>query len=149
MWGRRHNQAGRMLLLALLLLGVGFTAKAETVTLEATLILASDNPAPQDMRLDRIEYKLRRIFGFAYYAHYGQGSATAALPAEVTLELGHGYRLEVSARKKDGKVRAEVRWMQADQILLSTRVGLKKGVPTILGGPPHEGGNLIVALVAK
>ena len=73
--------------------GHAAVSRAEPVTIQATLILASNDAAPLDSRLDKVEYKLRRIFGFEYYRHYGEGAAVLNLPGESTVELGHGFRL--------------------------------------------------------
>ena len=138
-----------LLVIACLLAGV-VASGAEPVTIQATLILASNNPAPMDSRLDRIEYKLRRIFGFEYYRHYGEGSALLNLPGESTVELGHGFQIAISSSSsKDGKIRASVQWFRGDEMVLNTTVGMKRGVPVILGGISHEGGTLIVTLVAE
>ena len=132
------------------LLAVAAVSRAEPVTIQATLILASNDPAPLDSRLDRIEYKLRRIFGFEYYRHYGEGSALLNLTGESTVDLGHGFRLTITASgSKDDKIRSSVRWFRGDEMVLNTTVGMKRGVPVVLGGISHEGGTLIVTLVAE
>jgi hypothetical protein len=122
---------------------------AETVNFHATLILASKDPAALDSRLERITYKLRRIFKFEYYHFLGEGSAAVALPGEVALSMGEGHRLQIKAEGKDGGTRAEVRWFKGDEALLSTRVTLKGEGPFILGGVPHGDGTLIVTLTAQ
>ena len=132
------------------LLTVTTISRAESVTIQVTLILASNNPAPLDSRLDRVEYKLRRIFGFEYYRHYGEGSVLLNLPGESTVDLGHGFRLTISSHSsKDGKIRMSVQWLRGDEMVLNTTVAMKRGVPVILGGISHEGGTLIVTLVAE
>ena len=141
----------KLLVTVLLLLGaLSVPAHAEPITLKATLILASNESLPLDSRLDKVEYQLRRVFGFENYTHYGEATTVANVPSTVTMELGHGYRLELtlSPRRKGG-ITAEVRWLRGDVVLISTRVGMQRGVPAILGGPPHEGGNLIVSLEAQ
>jgi hypothetical protein len=146
--GRTVNKVG--LLAIACLLTCAAVSGAEPVTIQATLILASNDPAPMDSRLDRIEYKLRRIFGFEYYRHYGEGSALLNLPGESTVELGHGFRITMSSSgSKDGKIRTSVQWFRGDEMVLNTIVGMKRGVPVILGGISHEGGTLIVTLVAE
>ena len=148
----RYNILSRRVL-GIVLLGLLLGPAAsfgDRVTLQATLILASNDPAPMDHRLERVEYKLRRIFGFEYYTQYGEGSATVTVPADAVIQLGHGYRLAIRVKKGGkNKFRAQVRWLKGEKNLLSTSVAMKKGVPTVLGGPPHKGGNLIVTLVAK
>ncbi len=123
---------------------------AAPVTLEAMLILASNDPSAQDPRLDQIEYKLRRTFKFEYYRHYGGQSAIVNLPGQTSLDLGHGYRLSVSASEaSDDRVRAGIQWFRGDEVVLNTTVVMSRGTPVVLGGVPHEGGTLIVTLVAR
>ncbi len=140
---RRKTGLGRGVALWLLLAG---TASAEPLTLSAQMILASDERAAMDHRLEKIEYKLRRVFRFEYYRQYGEGSALMPVPSEATLDLGHGYRIEAALSPGKKKVRARIRWMKGDAAILTTAVGLQRGVPAILGGAPHEGGKLIVVL---
>lgn len=126
------------------------SAAAEVVNLDAMLILASNDPAPLDRRLERVEFQLRPLFRFEYYRHMGGSSASANVPGTVSIALGDGHHLEVRATARDGKkVRAEVRWFRGDQPLLSTGVNLQPGKPVILGGVPHDKGKLIVTLTAR
>jgi hypothetical protein len=132
------------------LLATAGVSRAGMVTIQATMILASNDPAPLDSRLDKVEYKLRRIFGFEYYRHYGEGTALLNLPGDSILELGHGFRLAISASgSRDDKIRTSVQWFRGDEMVLNTTVGMKRGVPVILGGISHGGGTLIVTLVAE
>ena len=131
------------------LLGV-VSAAAEVVNLDAMMILASDDPAPLDRRLERVEFQLRPLFRFQYYRHMGGSSAAVNLPGTANIALGDGYHLEVRASGREGKkVRAEVRWFRGDQPLLSSGVNLQPGKPVILGGVPHDKGKLIVTLTAR
>mgnify|MGYP001250035187 CR=1 FL=1 len=126
------------------------SAAAEVVDLDAMLILASNDPAPLDRRLERVEFQLRPLFRFEYYRHMGGSSASVNLPGTTSIALGDGHHLEVRATARDGKkVRAEVRWFRGDQPLLSTGVNLQPGKPVILGGVPHDKGKLIVTLTAR
>lgn len=132
------------------LLATAAVSRSEPVTIQAMLILASNDPAPLDSRLDKVEYKLRRIFGFEYYKHYGEGAAVLNLPGQSSVELGHGFRLNLtSSGSKDDKIRTSVQWFRGDEMVLNTTVGMKRGVPVILGGISHDGGTLIVTLVAE
>lgn len=123
-------------------------ALAGSVTLDATLILADNNPAALDRRMDHVTFQLRRMFKFEYYHYYGGGQAIVGLPGSATIDLGHGNVLSVNATG-DGKVRAEVNWLSGGKSVLNTTVSLKRGAHVILGGIPHEGGTLIVTLVAQ
>lgn len=134
--------------LLLLTCGAG-SAFAGPVTVDAMLILASDDPAPLDRRLERVEYKLRPLFRFEHYRHMGEGTGMLNLPGDTTVALGDGYHLELRGSARDGGTRLEVRWFRGAQALLNTAVHLKPGKPVILGGVPHDKGTLIVTLTAR
>ncbi len=122
---------------------------AQTVTLEAMLIHASDRPAALDTRLDRIEYRLRRIFQFEHYGFLGETRTLITLPSQSRVDIGHGYALDINASSRDGRIRAEIQWYRGGQRMMSTSVSQRRGVPAILGGPPHDGGTLILVLEFK
>ncbi len=136
------------IMLALLALSVGSVA-AQTVTMEAMLIQASDRPQAMNQRLDKVEYRLRRVFQFEHYGFLGESRTALTLPSQTTVSLGHGYTLWVNATGRDGRVRAEIQWRRGSEVLLSTTVSQKRGVPAVLGGPPHDGGTLILVLEFK
>jgi len=131
------------------LLSFGTAASAQTVTLEAMLIHASDRPAALDTRLDRIEYRLRRIFQFEHYGFLDETRTVITLPSQSRVDIGHGYALDINASSRDGRIRAEIRWYRGNQRIMSTSVSQRRGVPAILGGPPHDGGTLILVLEFK
>jgi hypothetical protein len=135
-------------LLILLAVGVG-PAMGEVLNLDAMLILASNDPAPLDRRLERVEFQLRPLFRFEYYRFLGSGSGAVNVPGETSVALGDGHYLQLKAREKDGGKRVEVRWFRGDQPILSTAVNLRKGKPVILGGAPQGTGKLIVTLTAR
>ncbi len=125
------------------------SAYGQPASVEAMLIHASDRPAPLDIRMEKVEYRLRRIFGFEHYRFMGKTSAIIHPPAQVRLEIHEDYVLHINATSSNDRVRAQVRWMQDRESLLSTSVAQRRGIPVILGGPPHEGGTLILILTFK
>jgi hypothetical protein len=124
------------------------SASAGTATLHATLVLANNDPAALDKRLDKISFQLRRMFRFEYYHFFGEGEAAVNLPGTAVIDLGHDNVLNIQASGGD-KIRAEVNWTRGGQSMLNTTVSLKRGAHVVLGGPPHEGGTLIVTLEAR
>ena len=122
---------------------------ADGVTVDALLILATNEQKPMDRRLERVEFQLRRIFKFEYFEYQGQGQAQVSLPSTFTIDLGGGHELRVNATGKDDRVRAEVEWVGDGRSLLRTTVNMKKGAQAILGGVPdkEKKGTLIVTLV--
>jgi hypothetical protein len=111
------------------------------------MIQAQNEGAPIDRRLERVEYKLRRVFGFQYYRYVGEGSLSLLAGGEGTVALPDGHRLRVRLARGGG--RAEVAWTRGDQALLSTAVGLARNAPIVLGGVPSNGGKLILVLTAQ
>ena len=139
-----------LLILGLCLLAPLVTGAQDTATLKAVMIYASDKPAPIDLRLENIEYKLRRIFKFEHYLHYGEGTLTLTLPGSGTIKLGKGYELDVQAsRISGGRIRAEVTWRKGNVKLLHTAQAVGRKTPAVLGGAGHDDGTLIVTLVLE
>lgn len=139
----------RVLMMAVVVLAGAWSAIADMVTFDSMLILATDEPAPLDRRLARVEHQLRPLFRFPHYRHLGESSVSVNLPGTAQLALGDGNYLSVRGLERDGRIWAEVRWMRGEQALLSTAVNLQRGKPVILGGAPHDKGKLIVTLTAR
>lgn len=139
------------LLAALVLLPVAPAHAAERVSCEAMLILANNDGAPLDRRLDQFGNTLRRLFKFEYFKRIGGGQATVNLPSEFTIDLGEGHSLKVKATGKGDRIHAEVNWVGDGKSLLRTTVSVKRGAPAILGGVPDKArkGTLIVTLTLR
>ncbi len=135
------------ILMAALVLGIVSPALAQQpVEVEAMLILASNEPAPLDRRLERVDYLLRPLLRFETYRLLGQGSVLLNAGGSTSVALGDGHVLYLQMGRK-GHV--EVSWQRGDERLLSTSVGLQRNKPTILGGVPQGDGRLIVTLMVK
>ena len=136
--------------IALIFLCTAVSATAENVTFNALLIHASNEPSAQDLRLEKVEYRLRRIFGFTFYKHYGEATMTSPLPGRFTLSMGHGNSLSISASgAKKGRVEAKIEWTSGGNTMLNTTVVMTRGTPVILGGGQQDNGTLIVAITAE
>lgn len=122
------------------------TSFADAVQLHAMRILASNEPAPLDRRLERVDYQLRPLFRFESYRFLSDGSGVINTPGETTIALGDGHSVRVRATGDRGGVRAEVQWTRGGQTIVSTVVNLKRNRPAILGGVPDGSGTLIVTL---
>ena len=137
-------------LLALLGMAMSPGAWAETrVRFKAIMVHASDEPAPIDRRLERIEYQLRRIFKFEHYKHVGEGTLAMTLPGSGTIDLGRGYSLLMNVSQgSEGRVSTKVTWKKGGQVLLSTSAKIRRGSSAVLGGAGQGTGKLIVTLQA-
>ncbi len=149
------QQYGRSIVLVIgLLMGITLGAArveaAKKVSFSGTMILASNESGPTDAQLKKYEGKLRRLFKFKRYRHFGHGGASIEIPGKAAFSLGNGYRMQVDVSPAPkNQIRAGVRWVKGKRNLINTVLVMQKGVPTILGGPSHEGGNLIVILEAN
>ncbi|HMP88592.1 MAG TPA: hypothetical protein PJ991_00240 [Kiritimatiellia bacterium] len=121
-------------------------AQSETLTLQALMIQAQNDSAPIDRRLERVEYKLRRVFGFQFYRYIGEGSVTLTSRGEGVINLPDGHRLQVRLR---GRGNAEVRWLKENEPQLSASVGISRNSPVVLGGIPANGGKLIIVITEQ
>ena len=136
-------------IVAVSLIALPSSAQAEEANIEALLILASNNPAPLDARLDKVEYRLRRIFGFETYRYHGSGSTILSLPGQTILALGNGNNLTINARSKKGRIEAQIVWEKEGERVLNTTVAMSKNTPVILGGSTQPDGTLIIVLTAN
>lgn len=119
----------------------------EKVSLKAVMIYASNEPGKKDPRLSGVEPQLRKLFRFERYQQSGYGQSSVVLPGNANVTLGQGHKLDIKVSKtKEGKVRAEVRWTRNGEKLMSTAYVLNRKDSTLIGGPSHDKGKLIVLL---
>ncbi len=138
------------LLLALMLTATACCAlrAAERTSLRAILVAASNEKGASDRRLAAYEPTLRSILRFESYRFLGEGSAALAVPAEGTLSLGQGHRLEIETEASDkGAIRLRVAWYDGGQILMRTVISQRPGVPSVLGGPRRGDGEVYAVIV--
>jgi len=119
-----------------------------SVTIKVLMIQAQNESAPIDPRLERVEYKLRRVFGFQFYKYVAEGTVSLLAGGQGVIELAQGHRLQVNLGGGKGR-NAEVHWMHENQVLLRTSVKLSGDGPLVLGGVPSNGGKLILVLSSK
>ena len=129
-------------------------AAAESITVQATLIKASNESGPTDDALRRYEANLRRLFRFNRYQRIGSDRVSIRKGATGSLQPGAGYTIELGVLSADPRgTRIRVRWVtgsgQNRKTLMETAVRTRPNRPTVLGGPRYEGGNLIVILETR
>lgn len=123
---------------------------ADSVTVGATVILASNDDGQVDSRLNAIASKLKKVFGFKSYKYFGGGRATIRLPGTGTVSLGDGGRLSAKAEPaKGGKIRLGLQWDRGGATQIRTTVAKRRGETIILGGASHGGGKLIIHIVLR
>lgn len=134
-----------LLVLAMLLVPA---RAAERTSLRAILVSASNAKGPSDQRLAAYEPTLRSILRFESYHFLGEGSVSLAVPAQGTLSLGQGHRLEVETEASGkGTIRVRVSWLDGDRELMQTVISQRSGVPAVLGGPRRGNGEVYAVIV--
>ena len=134
------------------LLAAAYLRAAETspqaVQVKIETILASNQSGEFDSRLQPLEKQLRVLKYRSYRLLKeetqnvpSQGSATFAIPG--------GRSLIVSPQEfRNERVALKVRLQGGEKPLLDTTIRLANKGNFILGGPPHEGGVLVLSISA-
>ena len=150
----RLKNAGRRVLVlvaALAVLGLP-AASAQAVTVKALGIIGKNDNSGIDKRIPAslVEY-LKRNFKYNSYALGGQDSGTAAVGQTISLSLAGGYSLKVKPTAVQGdKVDLDLSLEKGGESILRNAVSLRKNVYWVwTGGPPVDGGDLIVALAVS
>lgn len=126
------------------------TVRSDVADVDAMLIYASNDSAPLDYKLDAVVPKLRSVLKFQSYELLGTGSGAIHVPGAISIDLGKGHSLDIKvAGDKGDRFKLDVNWMQDGKILVSTRAGVSRKSPLVLGGVPYKNGKLVVTLIAK
>ena len=139
----------RLLLCLLLLTGLFTQAHAaDRASIRGILVAASNSKGQSDGRLSAYEPTLRRILRFESYRYLGEGSTSLGVPAQGSLSIGQGHRLEVETESVSANaVRVKVSWLDGDRVLLQTGLSLRPGVPAVLGGPSRGEGEVYAVIM--
>ena len=152
---------------------------ADDVVVQLTSIVASmsrgegdpDGEGPVvDPRLSRHADKLRSLFAYKRYSFVGSARAETSFGRSCSFRLPEHFVLEVEPERFEPEGRGRIEMLVtlfrdapsrgADrtgrggeaterEIVLRTRIRLASGGTVMLGGPPVEGGVLILALSAR
>ena len=137
----------RFLLFALAALAVTTAGlAADSVQARGILVAASNEKRESDPRLAPYEPTLRRMLAFESYRQAGSGGGRTEVPGETTISIGQGHRIVLSVESVKGdQIRARVSWLDGGKTHMNTVLGLKRGVPAVLGGV--KSGNEVLAVI--
>ncbi|MBI3007656.1 MAG: hypothetical protein HYY53_05075 [candidate division NC10 bacterium] len=141
------------------LLAAGFTALTGVahaqgpLTLQAHVILASNQGQGVDKAIEGIGGELRKIFRYSRYQLLTRVSGRAALKEAWRAPLPGGRTLQVTPLTvQDGLWQVGVKILRgsgpSQESLLTSTVRLQSGGSVLLAGPPHDQGILVIALSA-
>ena len=143
----------RVLLSSLLLaLAAGRLDSAEstpqTIKIKIVSILATNQTGEFDARLKPLEKQLR-VLKYKSYRLLKEESQSVPPQGNGTFEVPGGRSLTVSPQDfSSQQIALKVHLQGSEKPLLDTTLKLKNKGNFILGGPPHEGGVLVLAIWA-
>jgi hypothetical protein len=147
-----RNLLKASLLSSLLLLAVYAEAAengSKPVQVKIGTILASNESDQFDARLKPMERQLK-VMKYRSYRLLKEDSQSVPWNDNATFEIPGGRSLAVSPQdSKDKQIALKVRLTEGTKPLLDTTVRLQGRGYFLLGGPPHEGGALVISISAS
>lgn len=137
-------------LLALLAVAVTGTAQTQPQNVEVRIgaILASNQNDEFDARLKGLEKQLR-VLKYRSYRLLTDKSENIPRNGNKVFEIPGGRSLMVTPQEfQDNRIALQVRLTDGKKPLLDTTVRIANKGNFILGGPPHEGGVLVLSISA-
>ena len=137
-----------LLILAAAYLGAAENS-AQTVKIKIDTILASNENGEFDPRLKPLEKQLK-VLKYRSYRLLKEESQDVASQGSGSFEIPGGRSLIVSPQDyRNRRIALKVRWQEKEKPLVDTTITLaNKGNFILGGGPPHEGGFLVLAIWA-
>jgi hypothetical protein len=134
-------------LLVAVYLGAAETAP-QAVKIKIDTILASNQSGEFDSRLKPLEKQLK-VLKYKSYRLLKEESQNVASQGSGSFQIPGGRTLIVSPQDfRDQQIALKVRLQGSEKPLLDTTLKLQNKGNFILGGPPHEGGVLVLAIWA-
>jgi hypothetical protein len=123
----------------------------QTVSLQAQVIYAADQPGGVDSRLGSLAGNLQKTFRYSMYQLLDAPKGSATLNQTWRTGLPDNRSLEITPTAiQDGQYRLTVRLLGADgKASVNTAVRLRRAATVLVGGPSHQQGVLIIAISAN
>ncbi len=148
------NLLSRVLLFSLLsAVAAGVLGAAErqpqSVQVSIGTILASNKSDKFDAQLKGLESQLR-VLKYRSYRLLKNESQTVPWQGDKAFEIPGGRFLTVTPQDlRDNQISLKVRLTQGQKPLIDTTVRIPNRGNFLLGGPPHEGGALVLSISAS
>lgn len=122
---------------------------AQPVRVSIGTILASNQSDEFDAQLKGLESQLR-VLKYRSYRLLKNESQSVPWQGNKTFEIPGGRFLNVAPQeRRDDRISLKVRLTQGQKPLLDTTVRIPNKGNFLLGGPPHEGGALVLSISAS
>ena len=121
----------------------------QSVQVSIGTILASNKSDDFDAQLKGLESQLR-VLKYKSYRLLKNESQAVAWRGNKAFEIPGGRSLTVSPQEiRDNRISLKVRLTQGQKPLIDTTVRIPNRGNFLLGGPPHEGGALVLSISAS
>jgi len=124
---------------------------AESTSIHALLIMASNKKAPGDPKVAPYEAELQRNFPESSFRLVGEGSASVSGTTPAKIDLSQGNRLEFASEKRESDgIHLKVRWTTGNKNDINGSFVLQPGIPLVLLRRPADDGEVpIILVIAK
>lgn len=120
----------------LVLLLVGLVCSAQAASIEARLVLASNDKKAVDSSLKDVEAKLKKEFGYEYYQQLGVQKEVLREGKTYRLNLGEGFVVFVTPKSTTKKVHElDLEWTSGRASLLKSAFKISEGNHLFIRGP--------------
>jgi hypothetical protein len=122
----------------------------QTVLVKIETILASNQSGEFDSRLKALEKQLR-VLKYRSYRLLKEETQNVPAKGSASFEIPGGRSLIVAPQDfTNQRIALKVRWQEAEKPLVDTTITLRnKGNFILGGGPPHDGGVLVLSISAN
>jgi len=148
--GRILKQA---LLFSVIFLVMGFSANcaennSQTVRVRIGTILATNQSDEIDPRLNAMKNQLK-VMKYRSYRLLKEETQNVPWQGNAAFDIPGGRSLLVTPQEfRNKQIALKVRLQHGDKPVVDTTVRLNNGGNFLLGGPPHEGGVLVLSISA-
>jgi hypothetical protein len=120
------------------------------VAIEIGVVVASGRGTSIDPSLSSLRPKLQSMFNYSSYKLLDRMNRTLAVGETGEFSLPGDRMMRITPVPAAGnKVRLAAQIMEGGKNLLTTTLGLSRGGMVLVGGPPHDGGVLILLISAQ
>jgi len=124
-------------------------SSAPPVQVKIGTILATNKNDEFDARLKPLEKQLK-VMKYRSYRLLKEDTQAVSWQDHATFEIPGGRSLSVTPQEfRNKQIALKVRLLEGQKPLLDTTVRLQNRGNFILGGPPHEGGALVLSISAS
>lgn len=111
-------------------------AGASAAQVQARLVRASNDEKFADPRLEALQPKLKKKFGYSYYHQMGEKHEVLKPGATGRLNLGEGFVLFVTPKSVEKKVHElDIEWTSGRASLVKSTVKIPEGGHLFIKGP--------------